>query len=274
MLGLHSAGKTTYAVVFYTACEGGRDGMAITKYAEGDRAYLNERADELANCKPLERTSQQARGELRLRVKLGSNRPERLLVMPDLSGELLRDSMTDRLLNEDLSQLMDESDAALLFVHSNRIIQPTNIADLNELLRRAGEQPGGETARETPDDWEIDLAATQVQLTDIMQELMRLRGARPLRLGLILSAWDTQEEEGLSPGAWASEYLPLLVQMLESDPRVDWDVFGVSAQGGDFFGPERADLEDTDVAERPKVQRRDGQSAGIGAPLLWALEPQ
>jgi hypothetical protein len=63
-----------------------------------------------------------------------------------------------------------------------------------------------------------------------------------------------------------------LVQALENAPTIAWELFGVSAQGGDFDGPERAALEKLDVAERPKVRSRSGDLVGIGAPLRWALE--
>lgn len=107
-----------------------------------------------------------------------------------------------------------------------------------------------------------------------MQELVRLRDGRPLRVGLILSAWDSQEAKKLNPGKWANTYLPLLVQTLDNEPLLTWEVFGVSAQGGDFAGPARVDLEKLDVADRPKLQGRGGQKVGIGVPMKWALESQ
>src|SRR4051794_1061606 len=98
MLGLPGAGKTTYAVVLYACSEAGQDGMAITQYGFGDRVFLNEQAHVLAWCESVERTSQQARDELRLVMKLSTDGPERELVMPDLSGEFLAASMQARLL--------------------------------------------------------------------------------------------------------------------------------------------------------------------------------
>lgn len=272
MLGLTSAGKTTYAVVFYAACEAGLDGMTITRYGIGNREYLNQQADELAACRSLTRTSQQIRGELHLGMKLTPGGPERELVVPDLSGELLRDSMADRVFNPRLVELIEKSQALLLFVHSDHVLEPVPIRALNELLRAAGEEPGADVAPDMPEQWEISLATTQARLTDIVQELVRLRGNRSGRLALILSAWDTQDEECLSPGDWANRRLPLLMQLLENATTIDWEVFGVSAQGGDFDGPRRSELEALDVSERPKVQARLGDQVGIGAPLRWALE--
>jgi hypothetical protein len=276
LVGLPGAGKTTYAVVLAVACEAAKDGMCVTKYAGvGNRQYLNARAAELARCVELERTKQGARDEIRLRIKLAPDSPERELLMPDLSGEFLRDSMADRALHEDLHELIETSAALLLFVRTDQMLGAETINDFNELLREVGEQPGGENiAPEAPEDWYVELASTQAQLTDIVQELVRLRAGRPLRLGLILSAWDSQATENLKPGDWAARHLPLLVQTLDSEPLVAWEVFGVSAQGGDFAGPERAELEELDVADRPKLQRRDGQQVGIGAPVQWALESQ
>lgn len=276
LVGLPGAGKTTYAVVLAVACEAAKDGMCVTKYAGvGNRQYLNARAAELARCVELERTKQGARDEIRLRIKLAPDSPERELLMPDLSGEFLRDSMADRALHVDLHELVEASAALLLFVRTDQILSAETINDFNQLLREIGEQPGGENiAPEAPEDWYVELASTQAQLTDIAQELVLLRAGRPLRLGLILSAWDSQEAGDLKPGEWATMHLPLLVQTLDNEPMVAWEVFGVSAQGGDFAGPGRAELEKLDVADRPKLQRRDGQQVGIGAPMQWALESQ
>lgn len=273
LLGLNGAGKTTYAVVFFTACEAGKAGMEITKYSVGDRGYLNELADELAKCESLTRTSQRDPEEIRLRVRLGVDLPERELVMPDLSGELLRDSMVDRTLDPSLAELVQPTDALLLFVRSNKIVEPTTIKSLNDLLISIGEAPGEETAPENPEDWEVRFAATQARLTDIAQEIVRVRKDASTRVGLVLSAWDTQDDKGLAPGAWTEQYLPLLAQFLDNNVQ-SWDVFGVSAQGGDFSGPERSDLEKLGVADRPKVQRANGEDADIGAPLRWVLEEQ
>lgn len=274
MIGLPEAGKTTYAVVFFQACDAGLDELAITKYGVGNRAYLNDQADQLAHCIPLERTSQQKRNELRLQVKLSPDSPERELLMPDHSGEFLRDSMSARVLDKRLVDLNDQSDALMLFVRSNALIEAHALHDFNKLLREAGEEPGGSVAPDRPEDWDVKLAATQARLTDVIQELVDLRGGRPVRIPLILSAWDKQAEEDLSPEAWADLHLPLLVQALRNDPSIEWEVFGVSAQGGDFSGPEVSELKKLRVEERPKVELADGTATGIGAPLRWALEPQ
>lgn len=161
----------------------------------------------------------------------------------------------------------------LLFARTNGLLEHKTIEDLNQLLRELGEEPGDDTAPDTADDWMIELAVTQARLTDIVQEILRLRNGRELRLGLVLSAWDTQLEQDLAPREWAERNLPLLVQTLDNESTIEWEVFGVSAQGGDFEGPERARLEKLDVIDRPIVHRSDGEEVGIAAPLRWALEP-
>jgi Double-GTPase 1 len=274
MIGFPAAGKTTYAVVFYQSCEAGLDGMEITNYGVGNRQYLNQQADKLAACESLERTSQQQRHELRLRIKLADPAPERELVMPDHSGEFLRDSMSSRVLDERLSELVENTDALMLFVRSDHLVAPETLQDFNSALRNAGDEPAGEPAPEAPEAWEVGFACSQARLTDVAQEIIGLRNGRHLRLVVVLSAWDTQLEAGLAPAEWAARTLPLLVSFLNNEPTIEWEVFGVSAQGGDFNGTAVDALKAIPVEQRPKVQRRDGTSQGIGAPLRWALEPR
>lgn len=270
-VGLQSTGKTTYLAAFFAACETGHDNMAITKYGAGNREYLNSLADQLARCKPVERTKQSDLGEFRLFVKLSTEAPEQQLIIPDLSGELLRDSMNDRVLNPRLDSLLEEADAFLVFVRTKPIVRATQIADLNAALRAAGEEPGNSVAAERPEDWSVEQAATQARLTDVMQELMQLRQLDGVRVGITISAWDLRKDKEETPDSWANRELTLLLQLLNNS-SVDTAVFGVSAQGGDYNDEnDVVRLQQIDLNARPVVQLGDGQSAEIGAPLKWAL---
>ncbi len=271
LLGFVGAGKTTYVVAFYVACENRIDGMEITKYL-GNRDYLNRLAEDLAACKPTERTQQTDSGELRLSLRFGPGAPQQELVIPDLSGELLRDSMASRRLDETLDQAIQSGDALLVFINTSNIVPTETIADFKAALTLAGYEVSGEAAPERPEDWEVRLAATQVQVLDALQEIVRRREGRPMRTVLILSAWDKQTDTKATPRKWAEDNLALLVQFLEGRPEVDWTVFGVSAQGGDFTNEQDvARLMETDFPQRARVERDDGQPAGIGAPLRWAF---
>lgn len=273
LIGLQGTGKSTYVVAFFLACESSADGMCITNYCgNGNREYLNKLAQRLADCEALERTRQTEPGELRLKVILADGAEEQQLLIPDLSGELLRDGMATRHLDEQLDQLVASANGTILFMRSDRIVAAETLADFNTALERAGQPAEGATAPERPEDWELAVAPTQVRLVDAVQELLRRRGPAPLRLALVLSAWDTQSKAGLTPLQWAQGHLALLTQLLDGQENVQWSVFGVSAQGGDFCDAEQRDrLKEVDVSVRATVAQADGSAGGVGAPVRWAL---
>jgi hypothetical protein len=273
LIGLPNTGKTTYAVVFYQSCEAQVDDMRITRYAVGDREYLNEQANALADCKVVERTGQQQRHEVHLKVQLAATSADQELIIPDLSGEFLRDSMSSRSFSERLVALVRDCDALLLFIRPDHLKRPDKIESFNEALRELGEDPGGDSAPENPDDWEIDLGCTQARITDIIQEIVGVR-TRRVRLGLVLSAWDTEAGGALTPRQWAERELPLVVSCVDNDPQVTSQIFGVSAQGHDFGKVDTESLREVPIEQRAWVCHGDGSTGGIGAPLRWALGSQ
>jgi hypothetical protein len=271
VVGFQSAGKSTYLGAFFIACEYGADDMSIATYGDGNREYLNGLADELASLTRLERTPQTEPGHIDLTLRLTADDEARRLVIPDLSGELLRESMNNRVLDPTLETLLMETDSILLFVRADRIVPVRRLADFAAAMKTAGEEISGEAAAEDRDSWSIELAPTQARLTDVVQEILELKEGADIRLGLVISAWDMRPTAGETPRQWVGRELPLVLQALDASGIV-WEVFGVSAQGGDFGNDaDRERLESTELAERAAVELADGNPAGIGARVRWAL---
>ncbi|HVQ58790.1 MAG TPA: hypothetical protein VMS60_07770 [Solirubrobacterales bacterium] len=273
MVGLPNTGKTTFLTAFFVATENGEGKVKITRYSDGDREHLNKMMERLAECEEVIRTSEQEPKELRLMVSVEDG-PEERLVVPDMSGELVERGMASRRLNDEFAGLTIESGSVLMFLRADRLVAADPVQDFSALMRLVDSEADGAEgeAPATPDDWEIGVAPTQVRLVDVVQELLHLRNDKPLRLGLIISAWDQTSGE-LSPRDWVVESLPLLVQLLDALPTVTWTVFGVSAQGGTFeTKKDREDLEDVELLNRPIVKGRDGSASTVLAPVCWALE--
>jgi hypothetical protein len=272
LVGLHSGGKTTYVVAFFQACVHKTDSVEITNYGVGGREYLNTLAERLSKLQSLERTHQSAPGELRLAVRLEKGGAETELLIPDLAGEHLREGLNLRRLPDVFDELVRVADAALVFVRVDTLEEAQSLVDFNALMAGLKDPDEGEVAPERPEDWEPEFAPTQVRLTDALQELLRLRGNVPLNVGLILSAWDKAGES--SPREWALQHLPLLCQFLDNQPG-EWEIFGVSAQGGDFRDArDKERLDKLSLSERPYAESDDGNRIGVCEPVKWALSPR
>ena len=272
MVGLPSTGKTTYLTAFYIATEEGGSDVRLAAYTDANRKYLNERMDELAECKPVTRTSEQEPEELRLAVAFDEGPGEALLI-PDLWGERIDRATEKRRIDEEFGQLTISSDAILLFLNPKGLVPAEGVHDFAEICRCAGVEfePNPDNVV-TPDQWDVALMPDQVRLVDIVQQLMVLRKGAPLRICLVISAGD-KVEGGISPIEWTWENLALLAQLLDSQPAIEWTVFGVSAQGGDFTDPEVCErLLDTELSKRPIVKARGGEESSITTPVRWALD--
>jgi hypothetical protein len=274
MVGGHATGKTTFLAAYYVAAEDGGSGVEIVDLSAGDREHLNKMMGRLGRCENVVRTSEQEPQEMRLSLRFEDGGHERLLV-PDLSGELIERATEKRRIDEVLARLTIDNDGVLLFLRPDRLVTAAPAQQFNDLLAIAGLDPGPDGPPgviPSPEDWEIALAPTQVRLVDIVQQLLRLRDGAALRLCLIVSAWDATDDK-LSPRDWALENMPLLVQMLDARDDIDWTIFGVSAQGGDFGDEaERARLEAIELIDRPIVLDANRSESTILAPISWALD--
>lgn len=104
---------------------------------------------------------------------------------------------------------------------------------------------------------------TAAQHVHLLQGIKRAKGHAPSAragepLGLVFTKWDAlpDEEQALGPERFAFEYMPLLVDFLESN-FTRRRLFGVSAVGA------------VDAAGNPLLQRGRIVPTGIFAPLEW-----
>jgi hypothetical protein len=132
--------------------------------------------------------------------------------------------------------------------------------------------------------WNALLAPTQVQLVDLLQ----LFRAFPIDVGLrriaiIFSLWDKVAAEGRSPEEFLGEQLPLLDQYLRSgaDGWI-WQVYGVSAQGGDYetdneepTPTQRARIDELKALDKPSMRINvisgTTVSHDLTEPIAWLM---
>lgn len=259
IIGLPSSGKTTFLAALWHLINA-RDVPTKLRFGGlrvGDATHLNAIASRWRDAKVQERTAVTGTRLVTMNLLDETDLPVRV-TFPDTPGEAYRQMWEDRDCDPQIAAAISAG-GVLLFVHADNIRAPQWVVDEVALSRALG--------LEIPADnevapWHARLAPTQVQLVDLLQLLRTAPlDAGPRRLAIMLSAWDKAAEEGLTPDAYLAAKLPLLSQYLRrSSDGWKYEVFGVSAQGGDY---DPADEELPPVPEAEALRKLDQASTRI-----------
>jgi hypothetical protein len=195
------------------------------------------------------------------------------LEFDDLSGETLEQAFATRYCPETFVELVKEAEGMLLFLSASR-----RNDDAVTILDAFDAEEDANQGAADPNLWDPKNAPLQVQLVDLLQCLERAPfEAKPMKVALVVSAWDLAPDGGTDAERWLRDRYPLLWQYLNnSEGILDLRVYGVSAQGGRLSkkkngpGPDRERLLAIVPASRririvgPEVTEHD-----ITRPLLW-----
>jgi len=151
-------------------------------------------------------------------------------------------------------------------------------ADASNTDAQEGPTPPPDTPASTAESkaspFDARKVATQVQLVELLQFLdARRTEGKPLRVSLIVSAWDLIEKTiKTEPLTWVKKVLPMLYQFLYmNDDRFEVRIFGVSAQGGDYVDAVKLRKTYHQASERIKVVSEAGIHKDITAPVRWSM---
>ncbi len=272
-MGLPATGKTTFLAALWHLVESGEiaDALRLVKL-EGDREYVNDLTRRWLRCDPMPRTPAGTEQLVSMRLADQATNNETDVVFPDLSGEAFRNQWSQRTWSESYQALVDDAAGTLLVVHPERIVEPYRIDEARELIEAVG--GGNEEPADSSNSvgWSHDLSPTQVILIDLLQliEARRTRD-RPLRLAILVSAWDTVANTQ-QPDAWLTARLPLLRQYLSCNESF-WStrLYGISAQGGDLQQNKTALLRHMEPSRRLKIVGADSAAHDLTAPIRWLL---
>lgn len=183
-------------------------------------------------------------------------------VVPDSSGEIFRDLVYDRRIASNIMDQIVESDMLLFFINVNTMILEDRIK-LGEksAIKQLNEEQGDkviESAEDKVEEYAGDKENEQIEskeqvknkeeeqkkynnqsaLVELLQDIIYLV-PHSLNIRFVISAWDLVEKEfkqdKVTPEEYIKRKLPLLYQYLVFNSKlVDYDIWGVSAQGGDF----------------------------------------
>lgn len=273
LVGLPETGKTTFlAALWHVLSSASSDTSLRLERFHDDHEYLNSIRERWVNAEIQDRTVPTSETQVSM-ILIGDGIDGEVEVcIPDLSGESYESIWSYRKLNRERAEAISRAEGMLLFVHPDQVRKEILISETAETVDELEEEADDEEDVAELTEWDAQKSPTQVQLVDLIQCVFRLNANRPLRLGVVVSAWD-RIDAATSPADWTKRELPLLWQFLRSnDDCLEVAFFGVSAQGGQL--PHDADrLRELDrPIERIKIVCNGSeQSNDITTPLRWLM---
>lgn len=260
MIGMPSSGKTTYLASLCRLLLCGEQGtewkLDIKDIPEGFE-NVKKMIKNLNTYHIVERTQE---GDI-YNVKLNlynQNQEWMQFVVPDSSGEIFRDLVYDRRIPLMIMDQIVKSDMLLFFININTMI-PEKRIKLNEksAIKKLNENKGNiETKSIEIEEKKSKKYNDQSALVELLHSIVYLV-PHPLNVRFVISAWDLVEKEfkadKLTPEEYIKTQLPLLYQYLVFNSKeINYEIWGVSAQGGDF-----------DDAEDLKRLQSDNEGNGV-----------
>lgn len=278
LVGLPATGKTTFLAALWHVVESEEipDSLRLERL-EGDREYLNSIREEWLTYQEVRRTPRGSAELVYMRLEDPQSRATTDLYLPDLAGEIFEEQWIQRRWDAEFAENTAGATGILLFVHPNEVRDPTTIREVAAIPAvQAIDEDAEAQQEEVALAWRPEDAPTQVQLVDLLQFLTReLAGSSPIRLAVIISAWDIvlRQLRGVTPDLWINRRLPLLSQFLSTNPDVfETRIYGISAQGGDLKRDRDALLDKDIPAHRIIVQHGEATSHDITGPIRWIME--
>ena len=279
MIGMPSSGKTTYLaslcrLLLYGGQETGWK-LDVKDVPEGfERVQILIK--NINSYKAVRRTYGLELNNVALSL-YNQNQEWMQFVVPDSSGEIFRDLVYDRRIASNIMEQIVESDMLLFFINVNTMISEERIK-LGEksAIKQLNEEQGDkvtQSAEDIVEEYARDRENEQIKskeqvknkekeqkkynnqsaLVELLQIIIYLV-PHSLNIRFVISAWDLVEKEFKQDKVTPKEYikikLPLLYQYLEFNSKLfDYEIWGVSAQGGDF----------DDEDDLKKLQSNDGE---------------
>jgi hypothetical protein len=275
MIGLPDTGKTTFLAAFWHVIKNAESVPGALQLAgiKGDRTYLNKIEQQWMACLPLERTKIAWQAvTIQVREPVSGEAVE--LSIPDISGELYEVfQWGKRECPRSYAALAATAAGAIFFVHPHATKETDPITEVDRALAGLTDDchaASRETSQTKAEPWDPKRVPTQIKLVELLQFFLSHTSA-PVRLAVVVSAWDCVTERGMTPDRWLETRIPLVHQFLAAnDDRFTHCVYGVSAQGGPLEKAEQL-REESKAVRRIRVVGVEGESNDITAPVRWLM---
>jgi hypothetical protein len=255
----------------------------VLEELHGDREYLNDIKEKWISFTRLERTRLVNEPVVSMKlVNSNENKKAIELFIPDLSGETYVNQWLKRGWTNKYQDLVIDSNGALLFIHPEKLIEPTRIDQANPIVNEIVDDDAIERDAKSDDqkrldtleEWDPRTAPTQVQLVELLQFIEDFpKTTFPFKIALIISAWDLLDALGMSPEEWVKKELPLLHQYLFTNQNLfPYKIFGVSAQGWSYKDDEAKVSACKEPADRIIIKCDGYNGKDLTKPVAWIMD--
>jgi len=268
IMGLPRSGKTTFLAALGHLISAGEVATRLSLYKlEGNNAYLDSITEAWRRCECVPRTSIASETKISIHLQDLNTNNRFILDFPDLSGESFEEQFSSRRCKIDYINNYEKEGGILLFINADRCQDGITHLDLYPALDTTDVHETSSSEQ----DWSPKFVPEQVRLVDLLQFLLRPPFVRRLRrVAVLISAWDVILDPDLLPIDWLARELPFLYYFLMNNPELfNFQVFGVSAQGGDIRGEQRAQLARQLPSQRIQCIGSNAEPHDITAPLIW-----
>lgn len=226
IMGMPEAGKTTFLAALWYCLTNSNKNKLVFKDSNRNLNYLSDMCEKWAQLEDIPRTKQGFE-ELDITLILkDDNGTEIELTFPDISGETFQSQYDNREIANELAKYIKDTSGIILFINPMTVNETNFIADVPKEVRRGNEE--NNIPKKVP---------LQVQLVELLQFVKYIRNESPVKLEILVSAWDVIENnvsiKSLKPEEYIKEHLQLLFQYVKANTDLYDTVFwGISAQGG------------------------------------------
>lgn len=311
IIGLPSAGKTTFLAALWHVVESREiDSSLILDHLDGDYNYLSDIRNLWSDSEEIPRNKSLIDEHIvSMRLKMPESGLITKVSFPDLSGESFQLQWTDRQIEQKHLDLIQEASGCLLFIHPQNVVPEVLISEaqpiidiLDSSIKESGKNKDVEenfhsgiaSSKEThldsksenssaeneaegkwsqqEEEYDPIKSPAQIKLVDLLQIIIKLKKITPIKIAVIVSAWDLIQES-IKPEDWVKKRLPLLYQFLYSNNyHFICKYYGISAQGGQL-GNAKELRKHISPSERIRVLLdEEPESNDITIPVRWVME--
>jgi Double-GTPase 1 len=284
--GLPGTGKSSFIAALwgYITSSSEYKPLKLGSLSKGDYEYLNTITRAWHQYEPLARNVG-AKMDIQMDLIISSSESRISVDIPDFSGEIFRDHFDYRVWDKEYDILLETVDGILLFVSpysaNNHPVLIDEINSLSEILAPDAESKQ-EVVSENPRrivGYKPEFTCNQVKLVEELQFILYHKPEiLPIRVGIVVSAWDTIEKAGsenmITPAEWVERELPLLYQFLFcNNSSFECEYFGISAQGVAYEDEKATEaMYGLPIEKRVTVRFGNNSTHEITKPILWVIE--